>query len=944
MSRTKMTSLPAPIAGQPQPRVPVLGSAESIASLLTGRGFCCPHFPKYHVGSGLGQGQYPSRLAFFHTTGGDTRISFLDTNKLCSECLNLAVPDGFNFWSTSATVRDIRARDSRASQTTPSLPSRWLDMASSSDSYPRLFQAGTEGFPQNNLGARYIASHCVAPPKTVHIPQLTGAKEAWQWLQDQRKPFYIDQLHLNKGWSPFGEMMAYNDSAIAEETGVAFNLASQTTEQKTKKAKKAPLHDDKAAVSDVAAGGKDVDASGNVKRDKAFPSLEDTIIVTAATPYPSATPTGITHQASKHVQEEKGKRSFSSESAKTASHTEAVIPVIERSGGTPAAASSARSTKKSSSTAKPIGDLKNKETAPKTSSAPGLLRERAEPQALPRNHTQTAEPIDVKKIADRKTVRAKAPSKTSQNLSHTKNWSRPDPIPFDSPIMTLKLDDYKRRATATNYKASLSKSPLKQLLKKDKIKDDNVSFSGPESSTPTPAVASFIKMTTQGESPTPKATSQFIASMVHARPSTVSREAKLGITKTPQSKPPKTEHPGNESASTKPVGEKFGKISDGRRDKNKVDDHVRNQDTGKTSHIDRPRRKRHSRSTSPGAKPRKPHGEHPTDPTHRKHSPRSSSPAAKPKKPHGERPTDPSHKKHSSRSISPESPAPGNQAPGSQSAGDPEPIPEVSQTPAASNTGDTEHKPPSDVTPDTTTMNGPEGKTGATSGFMAGLAVGVATGSAAKSVLGDEHASSKHTPDTSPASSEHSSPLDTRPPSPASTHLSRGSGGASEEGSSTNWEEIGSGYQSSDNCDDVDNGYTSDEGLSDRHSMNDDGHDLNEDDQETSDGRQSEPGSHVQASDDESDGEQNTDAEVEEQDSHNDNCESGTEGDELPEGDDDEEQVGETEEEDCNDEEQVGNTEEDEGDDGEQVEETEEDESDEDEQVGEMEEEDGRGR
>ncbi|RYP66701.1 hypothetical protein DL770_008756 [Monosporascus sp. CRB-9-2] len=545
MSRTKMTSPPAAIAVQPQPRVPVPGSAEFISSLLTGRGFCCPHFPKYHLGSSLDQAQYPSRVAFFHATGKDTRISFLDTNKLCSECLNLAVPDGFNYWSTFATVRDMRARDSPASQITSSLPSRWLDMATSSDSYPRLFQAGTEGFPQNTLGARYIASHCAAPPATVHIPQLPGAKEAWQWLQGQRKPFYIDQLHLNKGWSPFGEMMAYNDSAIAEKTGIAFGWASQTAEQKTKKSKKAPLHDNKAAVSGVAASDENGNGSGNVKRDKAFPSLKDTIVVPAATPDPSATPTGPAHQASKHVLKEKGKRSVLSESAKTASHTEAITPVVEKSGGTPAATLSTRSTKKSSSTAKPISDLKNKEIAPKTSSAPGRLQERAEPQALPRNPAETAEQIGVRNVADRKTFKAKVPSENSPNFPHTKNWSKPDPIPFDSPIMTLKLDDYKRRATVTDPKVSLSKLPLEQLIKKE-IKDDNVSFSGPESLSRTPAIASFIGMTAQGESSTPKATSQFIASIVRATRNTVPRETKPRITETPQSQLPETEHPATE--------------------------------------------------------------------------------------------------------------------------------------------------------------------------------------------------------------------------------------------------------------------------------------------------------------------------------------------------------------------------------------------------------------
>ncbi|RYP44907.1 hypothetical protein DL768_008683 [Monosporascus sp. mg162] len=982
MSGTKVISPPAPIAVQPQPRVPVPGSAESISSLLTGRGFCCPHFPKYHVGSSPDLGQYPSRLAFFHATGKDTGISFLDTNKLCSKCLNLAVPDGFNYWSTSVTVRDLRASDSPASQTTPSLPPRWLDMATSSDSYPRLFQAGTEGFPQNTLDARHIASHCVAPPATVHIPQLPGAKEAWLWLQDQRKPFYIDQLHLNKGWSPFGEMMAYNDSAIAEKTGVAFNLASQTTERKTKRARKAPLQGGKGPVSDVTAGDKDGDASETVKRGKDIPSLEDTITVTAATPDPSATPTGTTRQASKHVQEEKGKRSVSTKSAKKSSHTRAVIPVVEKSGGTSAAASSARSTKKSSSTARPIIDL-NKKIAPKTSSAAELLKERAESQALPCNPTETAEPIGVK-IADKKTVKAKVPSKTSQNFMHTKNWSQPDPIPFDSPIMTLKLDDYKRRATVTDPKVSLSKSPLKQFLKKDKIKDDNVSFSGPESSSRTPAVTSFIEMTTKGESSAPMATSEFIASIVQGTPSAVSREAKPRITKTPKSQLPKTEHPGNEPSSMKSLGGKLEKILD-KRAENKVDNHVRYRDPGRASHIDRPRRKHHSRSTSPAAKPKKPHGERPTYLPHEEHGSGGNSATEKPKKPHGERPTHPPHGEHGSGDTSPENPAPKNPTENSEptaevsetpvsetrdteqksrenpTSGKPtenqeppleapqppasntgdgeqerpesltpgkrteiqEPTPEVSRTAAASNTGDTEHKPPNRVPSNTTTTNGPEGKTGAT----AGLAV--------SPMLDDEHAPSKHRPDSSPASSALSMPVNSELPSRTGTPLLRGSAEASEEGGSDYLKGIPGDYEGSDNgdvdndCGSIDETYGAGQGHlsdnsehrryedslkasdddnehanaeetdepSDIYSMNGDGYDLSEDDPETSDGGQPEPSSQIQASGDESDGEQDMDDAVRGQDSHNDNYESGTESDEEFEPDDDDEQVENTEEE-----------------------------------------------
>lgn len=70
-----------------------------------------------------------------------------------------------------------------------------------------------------------IAKIIAADPVTIPIPLVTGGKEAWQWLEAQGKPFYIDQLHLTKEWSPMAEKNAALDAKVAAESGTAFDGA-----------------------------------------------------------------------------------------------------------------------------------------------------------------------------------------------------------------------------------------------------------------------------------------------------------------------------------------------------------------------------------------------------------------------------------------------------------------------------------------------------------------------------------------------------------------------------------------------------------------------------------------------------------------------------------------------------------------------------------------------
>jgi len=90
------------------------GTAECLSTLLTGPDFSCPHTSKLVPGL---ESRIPIRLGFFHRVkpdsgysfaphrqdekylGGEKYLTYLETNKLCLDCYDRAVPDGFSVWS-----------------------------------------------------------------------------------------------------------------------------------------------------------------------------------------------------------------------------------------------------------------------------------------------------------------------------------------------------------------------------------------------------------------------------------------------------------------------------------------------------------------------------------------------------------------------------------------------------------------------------------------------------------------------------------------------------------------------------------------------------------------------------------------------------------------------------------------------------------------------------
>lgn len=173
---------PQPVFSQ---GVPPPGTAEHLATVLTARGRTCPHFPQVKCGEDSG---IPSRLGFFHVS--KDAVAYLETKKLCVECYKTAVPDSINVWSSGLKLGDNR-RDPQLHYTT-------------------VVEAGTE---DTGIGSK------------LPLPEHEDAEQSWHWLLHEKKPFYIDQLHLATHPAVRATKKAGEDSAIAQKAGIPFDKA-----------------------------------------------------------------------------------------------------------------------------------------------------------------------------------------------------------------------------------------------------------------------------------------------------------------------------------------------------------------------------------------------------------------------------------------------------------------------------------------------------------------------------------------------------------------------------------------------------------------------------------------------------------------------------------------------------------------------------------------------
>ncbi|OTA55626.1 hypothetical protein K449DRAFT_468791 [Hypoxylon sp. EC38] len=475
---------------QPQDHHP--GSAEWVSIHLTSRGLSCSHFPKYNAGDFGSARPYPSRLGFFHATSVDTKLGFLDTNKLCFECLSVVVPaNGFHYWSLFLTLEGT------------SVPkTRWLSTESSADNYPELSQIGSGVSSQLPLRPGRVESRPIAIP----IPEIDGAKEAWRWIQDERKPFYIDHLHLARGWTPFAEKAAERDSAIvkASTLGSPFIPTVKPSEVE---------HENSLAQQKKAES-----------YEPASPRPKENLI--PSRPTKKAQIDGTTTIHGQNLKSPSGPK-LADELAKNTS-----------SGGR-------------------VDSLSNKNVEKTDASTPLRLKDLTTLEGPPVEDTPS-NPVHIQGIKSKSKVSSSVNSSLKLEASerersqevetsltqrprpiYPRNWCRNEPIPFNSPIKPLSLSDYNRIAEATYNSHDVKSYPsLDRVIKKSSLTHKDEPLSGPGSSQKVPDTLLAHLSQNRTDNSIPVASSQFIDCITRATPTQPSKSAN------------------NKSSEQKPVGQR----------------------------------------------------------------------------------------------------------------------------------------------------------------------------------------------------------------------------------------------------------------------------------------------------------------------------------------------------------------------------------------------------
>ncbi|KAK5626446.1 hypothetical protein RRF57_002161 [Xylaria bambusicola] len=420
------------------------GSAEHAATYLTTRGLGCLHPVKYHVdGTNQVHSKYPSRLGFFHFTAEEPTISFLDTRKLCDACLDIVVPNGFNFWSAYSIVNGTSAAEQQAPKP------QWLKLTPSSDTYPPLVQAGTEGFAHVSLAMKGHPIRSTASPVVLPIPEVPGAKEAWDWLQIERKPFYIDQLHLIKGWSLIVETRAKTDSLIAERAGIGYRSEAQPKikDRKRNSSERGTVLLEKGVGSSATTPlkAKKKTKVANKKLSELPVTTELTGSVAEPSDVPLDQPDGVfeSFKADQNEQHASLTPSTPSKAGKTSTKIK----------------STDKPSKKSSTTERSKTPEKGKmETTSVGSSSLGA-------------------------------------SKKVLQFAFTRNWGSHDLIPFDGPTVPLKLSDYKLQAQKTSRPVIDPESnySLEKLMSARRSTEGKLSFADLVSRIEKPSTAAYLR-------------------------------------------------------------------------------------------------------------------------------------------------------------------------------------------------------------------------------------------------------------------------------------------------------------------------------------------------------------------------------------------------------------------------------------------------------------------
>jgi hypothetical protein len=179
------------MSSRKDPQPPPQGSAEYLALRLTGPDFGCEHTDKRLSPPGP-NGDIPSRLGFFPAgyisqTG---HLTYLDTEKLCANCYEDVLPNGFLTWTSYYMWPkcQVYRSDFNYPENEPTVPPlKYM--------FPSQVQAGTEGFFESK---RYQGQKWCKRP--VFLPVNDDPKDVWRFMEWARQPFYIDLLHLNPPW------------------------------------------------------------------------------------------------------------------------------------------------------------------------------------------------------------------------------------------------------------------------------------------------------------------------------------------------------------------------------------------------------------------------------------------------------------------------------------------------------------------------------------------------------------------------------------------------------------------------------------------------------------------------------------------------------------------------------------------------------------------------
>lgn len=423
-----------------------------------------------------------------------------------------------------------------------------------------MTQAGTEGFPNLSQQFDTIIHHLIKEPISIPIPQVPGALEAWEWLQSQRKPFYIDVLHLTKGWSLMAEKKAQTDALIAERCGTVYSPPArpikETAQKRSSAVKKATSLEDEE------------DSSLNNRKAKKTPRLAKSTVQDENAVILSTRDLEEVDGSLGGIVASKKKKHTSSELAFSNNDSP---DLISTGKATKKKTPSTSKKDKVSNSTKAEADLSDSHeesgTAPKSTMTTEKSTKKKTPSTSNIDKVSKSTKTEANLFASPKesrtvpqsTMTKGEPPKKAPRFTFTKNWSHHDPIPFDSSIIPLALSDYKRQAEVIDRsEVPGSTLSLEKLLGKTRSVRDNATLSGPGIPSATPGIAAFLEATRgrMSKNPTDKTVKQSkllqVDSQIEDKPPGSKNSISLSKSKPATEKPTNSRSLGEKSADKVP--------------------------------------------------------------------------------------------------------------------------------------------------------------------------------------------------------------------------------------------------------------------------------------------------------------------------------------------------------------------------------------------------------